>query len=330
MDTTARKRTFANFLFGLLTVAWIFGSCSLVEEPLRKLDNNYARYQREVFQYNQKIADLNRITVYKTSTGSRYHRGYHYRTRNYPIPLGEAIKSGYTPCAVCNPPSSAIHLRRPPKYEQPFWIGLSEFVIWITGLGVIGGFYYLINRKAYAQASNVEQEIYDIKTRLDNFQDKKYKCFIQIGAFHAEAGVRDYTTWSKRMVHDFGIGVEPYLERIWIDLLKIFSTFRTSKHIAAEMKGYDFIMRQKLKGWIRLAVVTTPIACMLPLILGHPTEFVWYHDRIYDYYIEGWFAYPMLYGTANFMFWVLVGVFIKFAVPWVIDGFKNESAKLRQ
>ena len=51
---------------------------------------------------------LDDIIVYITETGTKYHRnGCRYLSQSkIPITLGEAKRKGYTPCSVCNPPTS--------------------------------------------------------------------------------------------------------------------------------------------------------------------------------------------------------------------------------
>lgn len=45
-------------------------------------------------------------TVYVTNTGKRYHREgcSSLRLSQIPLSLGEAVRSGYGPCSICNPP----------------------------------------------------------------------------------------------------------------------------------------------------------------------------------------------------------------------------------
>jgi len=55
-------------------------------------------------------------TVYITSTGAKYHKGYHYDGRNYPISLFEADEKGYQPCKVCHPPPAPTYSGKPGFY----------------------------------------------------------------------------------------------------------------------------------------------------------------------------------------------------------------------
>ena len=61
--------------------------------------------------YAESIAELKNIYVYKTRTGERYHRSYHYSDRNYKLSLYSAIHKGLTPCRVCNPISRTLPLK---------------------------------------------------------------------------------------------------------------------------------------------------------------------------------------------------------------------------
>jgi hypothetical protein len=144
MKVLKKIQPYAHVIIGLLAVAWFFGGCSLIEKPLRNLDKNYANYEAKVSQYKRKIDALNKIIVYKTRTGSRYHRGYHYHSRNYSIPLGDAITTGYTPCGVCRPTNPGMDILNPPFYKEPWWIALIKFIIWGTGLYFCCWFYITV------------------------------------------------------------------------------------------------------------------------------------------------------------------------------------------
>jgi len=60
------------------------------------------------------------ITVYITKTGEKYHRlGCQYlRESCIAISLAEAIRRGYTPCKVCNPPSAVVSKAPVPKVPR--------------------------------------------------------------------------------------------------------------------------------------------------------------------------------------------------------------------
>ena len=66
-------------------------------------DQSLVTYEADLAAYEQELDQLDNITVYKTRTGERYHRPYHYRGRNYRIGLGSAIRSDLTPCGTCRP-----------------------------------------------------------------------------------------------------------------------------------------------------------------------------------------------------------------------------------
>ena len=61
--------------------------------------------------YSEKISELKNIYVYKTRTGERYHRSYHYSNRNYKLSLYSALHQGLTPCQVCKPISRKLPQR---------------------------------------------------------------------------------------------------------------------------------------------------------------------------------------------------------------------------
>jgi hypothetical protein len=46
-------------------------------------------------------------TVYVTKTGKKYHTAdcRYLRKSKTPLKLKDAVKAGYTPCSVCNPPT---------------------------------------------------------------------------------------------------------------------------------------------------------------------------------------------------------------------------------
>ena len=53
-------------------------------------------------------------TVYVTETGARFHREdcRSLRASSIPLTLSEAIRQGYTPCGICQPPTLASELYR--------------------------------------------------------------------------------------------------------------------------------------------------------------------------------------------------------------------------
>lgn len=74
-----------------------------------------------VHQWRQNNID-NSPTVYITSTGAKYHRGYHYHGRNYAISLFEADEKGYSSCRVCHPPIVPIYAGKPGFYFYNWFI----------------------------------------------------------------------------------------------------------------------------------------------------------------------------------------------------------------
>lgn len=87
------------------------------------LDPAFAKHQQRQADYEAEKAAheerLNAITVYATTYGERYHRGYHYETRNHAVGLGDALLRGLTPCQVCLP-VSASKVSTPPDPLPPF------------------------------------------------------------------------------------------------------------------------------------------------------------------------------------------------------------------
>jgi len=74
-----------------------------------------------VHQWRQNNIDKS-TTVYKTSTGAKYHNGYHYHGRNYAISLFEADEQRYAPCRVCHPPIAPTYLGKPGFYFYNWFI----------------------------------------------------------------------------------------------------------------------------------------------------------------------------------------------------------------
>lgn len=80
--------------------------------PNIKYVDYFIKFQREAREKQKglwaptKTLRTEKITVYITKTGTKYHRaGCRYlRRSSIPISLEEAKARGYTPCSVCNPP----------------------------------------------------------------------------------------------------------------------------------------------------------------------------------------------------------------------------------
>ena len=108
----------------LVPVAWTIDGCNIAESNLRPLDQNYIKFE-------QQLKELNKSTYYVTAYGKRYHEQYHYANRNYPMPLGDCILAGYTPCCVCSPPYVDFG-----PYDEPFWLTLLISGTWLSGLFV--------------------------------------------------------------------------------------------------------------------------------------------------------------------------------------------------
>lgn len=80
--------------------------------PNVKYVDYFVKFQREAREKQKglwaptKTLTTEKIIVYITRTGSKYHRaGCRYlRKSSIPITLKKAKSGGYTPCSVCNPP----------------------------------------------------------------------------------------------------------------------------------------------------------------------------------------------------------------------------------
>jgi len=104
-------------------------------EEFRKYEREAREKQRGLWAPRKEKEQSENITVYVTRTGKKYHReGCRYlRKSKIPISLKDAIKRGYTPCSVCNPPTLKINtpiVKRQEKKE------LSEqIIVYITRTG---------------------------------------------------------------------------------------------------------------------------------------------------------------------------------------------------
>lgn len=85
-----------------------------------------------VHQWRQSNIDNSPI-VYITSTGEKYHKGYHYHGRNFSISLFEADEKGYVACRVCKPAIAPRYAGKPEFYFY-HWIITTiffSFAYWI-------------------------------------------------------------------------------------------------------------------------------------------------------------------------------------------------------
>lgn len=133
------------FLIIILSLGWLIKGCGVSESVIYPIDANYIKYE-------QKLNSLNKITVYITSYGARYHRSYHYRNRNYPIPLGDCILKGYTPCMVCNPIKVSFE-----KYSAPIHLFVLTILTWFAGFFILFIFYMIVGQgvsQTYSLISN--------------------------------------------------------------------------------------------------------------------------------------------------------------------------------
>lgn len=122
------------FLIILLSLGWLLKGCGISESIVYPIDDNYIKYE-------QKLNSLNKTTVYITSYGERYHRSYHYRNRNYSIPLGDCILKGYTPCMVCNPMRVNFE-----KYSAPIYLFFLATITWLTGFFILLILYMIVTQ----------------------------------------------------------------------------------------------------------------------------------------------------------------------------------------
>ncbi len=143
------------FLIILLSLGWLLKGCGISESIIYPIDNNYNKYE-------QKLNSLNNITVYVTSYGQRYHRSYHYRKRNYPIPLGDCILKGYTPCMVCNPIKVNFE-----KYSAPIYLFVLTILTWFAGFFILFIFYMIVGQGVTQTYSFILSKISLLKKRKD-------------------------------------------------------------------------------------------------------------------------------------------------------------------
>jgi micrococcal nuclease len=63
------------------------------------------------------------LTVYVTNSGQRYHREWcsSLRRSRIPLTLGEAVRSGYGPCSLCNPPGLSGEALLPEEKARPLY-----------------------------------------------------------------------------------------------------------------------------------------------------------------------------------------------------------------
>lgn len=72
----------------------------------------------------------------------------------------------------------------------------------------------------------------------------KFKNIIEIGGYHFEKGLREFGTWSKAMITEFGEKIKPHLQKIWDRLESSFDVDRISraehlKKIEDEIVSHD-------------------------------------------------------------------------------------------
>ena len=87
----------SQFVFLLLAVLIYFSV--LYSKELNSIEKKYEIILK--FR-SEKLREISPI-VYITSSGHKYHRGYHYRNKNYEMSLYDAQEI-YDACSVCNPP----------------------------------------------------------------------------------------------------------------------------------------------------------------------------------------------------------------------------------
>jgi len=89
-------------------------------EEFRKYEREARENKRGLWAPREEKDQYKNITVYITRTGRKYHRaGCRYlRKSKIPISLKDAIKRGYTPCSVCNPPILKIDIPKIKRQEK--------------------------------------------------------------------------------------------------------------------------------------------------------------------------------------------------------------------
>jgi outer membrane protein assembly factor BamE (lipoprotein component of BamABCDE complex) len=87
----------SKFVYLLLAVLVYFSV--LTSKELNTIDE---KYETILKIRSDKLRNISPI-VYLTSTGYKYHRGYHYRNKNFEVNLFDAQEI-YEACSVCNPP----------------------------------------------------------------------------------------------------------------------------------------------------------------------------------------------------------------------------------
>lgn len=97
----------------------------------RKAEQDWQAYRQQRIAASPK--------VYLTRTGAKYHRAYHYATRNYETSLYEATERHYDACAVCRPPGQ-VELLPPLAWYFNYWIALT--IAGTIGSLVIAGAIY--------------------------------------------------------------------------------------------------------------------------------------------------------------------------------------------
>jgi outer membrane protein assembly factor BamE (lipoprotein component of BamABCDE complex) len=87
----------SKFVYLLLAVLIYFSV--LNSKELNTIDE---KYETALKTRSDKLREISPI-VYLTSNGHKYHRGYHYRNKNFEVNLFDAQEI-YEACSVCNPP----------------------------------------------------------------------------------------------------------------------------------------------------------------------------------------------------------------------------------
>lgn len=84
---------------------------------------SYVNYRVDLHNW-ENFNKNHTIRVYKTRTGSRYHKAYHYSNRNEPVDLFSAYYDlGLTPCHTCNPPDPNFTPKpKPPESKKMFFL----------------------------------------------------------------------------------------------------------------------------------------------------------------------------------------------------------------
>lgn len=90
-----------------------------------------------------------------------------------------------------------------------------------------------------------------------NIDPSGIKNLAEIGLYHLEAGAREFSAWSKKMIADFGDDVRPLLPRIWAEINKYTPDI---KHLEAYERALDNERISNKPNQANMAKLATAIA----------------------------------------------------------------------